>query len=66
MRMTAWLSTVWKSLKDLDTDDNPVERLEARVATLERAMTSALTARSPDILTPPDQPSEAASPSGRI
>lgn len=28
-------------------------------------MTSALTARSPDILTPPDQPSEAGSPSGR-
>jgi hypothetical protein len=65
MRLTAWFSATWELFKELDVDYDPIERLEARVAELERTMTAALAAMPPDTLTPTDLPSETSSPATR-
>lgn len=65
MRIAAWFSPLWDFLKNLGTDHDPLERLEVRVTALERKTASILAGMPPDTLTPSDQPSGAASRSGR-
>jgi len=65
MRVAAWFSTLWEFLKDLDTDYDPIEQLEVRVAALERAMTAASITTSPDDPMPPAPSSGAAPAPGR-
>ena len=66
MRNPAWLSALWEFLKGLDADYDPIERLEARVSALERAMTSSSMAVSPDNPMPSDPSSGSVPPSRRI
>ncbi|KAF0228289.1 MAG: hypothetical protein FD175_2070 [Beijerinckiaceae bacterium] len=66
MRASAWLSILPEFLKGLDADDDPIERLEARVAALERSMTAASMTMPPDNPMPSDPSFESLSPSRRI
>lgn len=65
MRATSWLSSLWEALKNFETDCDPVERLELRVAALERAMAAASMTTSHDQPMPQTPLSGISSLSGR-